>query len=504
MELSWSIFMFYCAVLFLGYVSIQVFILLVDYNRKCRTLRRLPQPPSHWLYGHSREIFVESSKSFLDISTRTMEEMDAKVFLLWMGPFPIVQVCHPETFKQVNQKVLTKDNSMSGPYRLLLDFIGEGLLGSNGKKWERNRKLLTPAFHFNILSGYVSVMNKAVDTLTEKLETATVGGKSVDVFPYVCRSALDVLVTCSLSYEGHFQDYQNLDYLNAVQRILEIEVQRYSQPWQMLDVLFYLSPAGRELKRLCKSSRSFTEHIIKARKAELKNQPEFGEKRRLDFLDILLTARDEQGNGLTFEEIHDEVDTFTFAGHDTTACTISWTIYALGLHREAQELVYQDVCAVIGDDTEFKTEHLGKFSYLTQFVKETMRFYSPVPVLTRRNEHPIEIDGYEIPTGCSINIQSYLIHHNKHVWTDHNEFKPERFNAVNRDGNEIYGFLPFSAGSRNCIGQVFAMNEVKITIAKLVKKFEVVKDPDYETDIRPEFVMRPSDGIKVFLKKRFN
>ncbi|XP_053374978.1 cytochrome P450 4A24-like [Mercenaria mercenaria] len=502
MELNWSSLMFYGIVIFLGYISVQVFNLLVSFNRKYRALRKLPQLPSHWLYGHSREINAESTKSFLDVSTRAMEELDAKVFLLWFGSFPFVQICHPDTFRQVNNTVLTKDTNMAGGYRLLREFIGEGLLGSNGKKWERNRKLLTPAFHFHILSGYVSVMNKAVDTLTDKLETAAANGKSVDVFPYICRSALDVLVSCSLSYEGNFQDNQNSEYINAVQRILEIEFHRYTKPWQLIDFLFYLSPTGRELKRLCKTSRSFTETIIKTRKEELKKQPIIHEKRRLDFLDMLLTARDEQGNGLTFEEIHDEVDTFTFAGHDTTACTISWTIYALGLHRKAQELVYQDVCDVLGDETDVKTEHLGKFSYLVQFIKEAMRYYSPVPAFTRRNEHPIEIDGYEIPSGTSINVHQYLIHHNKNVWQEHNEFRPERFDADHRDDNEIYGFLPFSAGSRNCIGQVFAMNEVKITIAKLVHKFEIVKDPDHETDIRPEMVMRPSNGIKVFLKKR--
>ncbi|XP_053374885.1 cytochrome P450 4A2-like [Mercenaria mercenaria] len=393
----------------------------------------------------------------------------------------------------------TKENSSAA---LTLDLWtysrGEGLVCSNGKKWERNRKLLTPAFHFNILSGYVSVMNEVVDTLMDKLETATTDGKSVDIFPFTCRSALDAIVSCSLSYEGNFQDYQNLDYINAIQRILEIESLRYSKPWQMIDSLFYLSSTGQELKRLCKTTTDFSENIIKTRTKDLKCHHDLKEKRHLDFLDILLTARDEQGNGLTFEEIHDEVNTITAAGFDTTACTIGWTVYALGLW----EMVFQDVCGVLGDETDIKTKHLGKFSYLTQFVKETMRFYSPVPVLTRRNEHPIELDGYEIPTGCSINIQSYLIHHNKHVWTDHNEFKPEWFDAENRDDNAIYGFLPFSVGSRNCIGQVFAMNEVKMTIAKLVKKFEIVKDPDHETDLRPEIVMRPSNGIKVFLKKR--
>ncbi|XP_053374980.1 cytochrome P450 4A24-like isoform X2 [Mercenaria mercenaria] len=410
MELNWSSLMFCGVVLFLGYISAQVFNLLVSFNRKCRALRKLPQLPSHWLYGHSREINAESSKSFLNVSMRAMEELDAKVFLIWCGSFPFVQICHPDTFKQANHKVLTKDTSLAGPYRLLREFIGEGLLGSNGKKWERNRKLLTPAFHFHILSEYVSIMNKTVDVLMDKLETAAANGKSVDVFPYICRSALDILVSCSLSYEGNFQDYR--------------------KPWQLVDFLFYLSPTGRELKRLCKTSRSFTESIIKTRKEELEKQPSIKEKRCLDFLDMLLTVRDEQGNGLTFGEIHDEVDTFTFAGHDTTACTIDWTMYALGLHREAQELVYQDVCEVLGDETDVKTEHLGKFSYLVQFIKEAMRYYSPVPGFTRRNEHPIEIDGYEIPSGTGINLQPYLIHHNKNVWQEHNEFRPERFNFI--------------------------------------------------------------------------
>ncbi|XP_060604425.1 cytochrome P450 4A7-like [Ruditapes philippinarum] len=389
-------------------------------------------------------------------------------------------------------------------YRFFEPWLGEGLLISGGKKWERNRKLLTPAFHFNILNGYVIVMNSVEDILMETFTDAAKNDEPVDIFPHVCRASLDTMLRCSLSYEEDLQSTTVSEYLNIVKRLSQINWERSLNLSLLSDTMFNLSSLGREFYKLCDQAHKFTGDIIESRRKELdKQQNDMTEKRRLDFLDILLTARDEHGLGLSAQEIQDEVDTFTFEGHDTTSSAISWTIFALAKHPVLQEKVFSEVRNIIGGKDSLSPEQLGKFTYLPTFIKEVLRYYSPVPMIGRRHtDTPIVLDGIEIPVGVSIWVQIYCIHHNKDVWPNHEVFDPERFSANQRDETDIYGFIPFSAGSRNCIGQVFAMNEIKITIAKLVNRFEFLVDPENEPVLLPDIIMRSQNGVHVKLIER--
>ncbi|XP_060571282.1 cytochrome P450 4A6-like isoform X2 [Ruditapes philippinarum] len=426
-----------------------------------------------------------------------------RMYCMWNGPLPILGVCHPETFQQLNKQSHNKARGFTDGYRVLEPWLGEGLLISEGKKWERNRRLLTPAFHFNILNGYVDVMNDVTEQFLDKLGEATQGGESVDVFPYVCRSTLDNMLRCSLSYEGSMLESKEHSYIKAVQRLTTIMWERMLQPILLIDFIFKLSPLGSESKRETDVAHKFTGGLIQSRRNTLKGQTDLTEqKRRLDFLDILLTAKDENGNGLSKQEIQDEVDTFTFEGHDTTASAISWSIYALGQHPDLQEKVYKDVQNITRDSEGISQSCLSQFEYLPLFIKEVMRLYSPVPMIARRTTDPITIDGIEIPAGPRIDVNIYAIHHNPEIWKNPETFDPSRFDQHHRDETNIYGFIPFSAGSRNCIGQVFAMNEIKITVAKLVKRFEVLPVKDHTPELQPDVIMRSLNGLPVVLRPR--
>ncbi|XP_053374874.1 cytochrome P450 4A25-like [Mercenaria mercenaria] len=471
----------------------KVVISLFKYIQLLNTLRRIPQKPSHWLFGHGKE--VTDSKTYSDYIMDCMRG-GARMYCIWNGPFPVLGVCHPETFQQLNKQVSDKARGFPDGYRLLERWLGEGLLISDGKKWERNRRLLTPAFHFNILTGYIDVMNDVTDLFLDKLDEASQKSESLDVYPYVCRATLDSMLRCSLSYEGSMLESKEHSYIQAVQRIPALMWKRLVQPFFLFDLPFNLTRFGQEHNQLIDVARKFTGDIIEARKKYLKEHPDLTkQKRRLDFLDILLTAKDEKGQGLSQQEIQDEVDTFTFEGHDTTASAIGWAIYALSQNLKIQEKVYEDV------QTNWKN-CLSQFKYLPLFIKEVMRFYTPVPMLGRKHSKPITIDGIEIPPGPRFDIFIYAIHHNPQVWKNPEEFDPGRFDVEHRDETDIYGFIPFSAGSRNCIGQVFAMNEIKITLAKFVKRFEVLPVKGHKPQMQADAVMRSLNGLPVQLRRR--
>ncbi|XP_053373938.1 cytochrome P450 4A2-like [Mercenaria mercenaria] len=489
-----------------GVISVvlwKILTVLLKYKELCHKLKKIPQKQAHWFKGHAGE--VKDSLTYNDYGMDVMKR-GGRMYCMWNGPFPVLGVCHPETFQQLNKQVSNKARGFTDGYRMLEPWLGEGLLISEGRKWERNRRLLTPAFHFNILSGSGRVggpFTHYFPNSKDKLEEATQEAEALDIFPYVCRATLDSMLKCSLSYEGSMLESTEHKYIKSVQRLTTLMWERVLQPLLFFDFSFNLSALGRENKRVVEVAHKFTGGLIESRRNQLMEHPDLTkQKRRLDFLDILLTAKDEKGQGLSRQEIQDEVDTFTFEGHDTTASAISWSIYALGQHPDIQEKVFRDVQKVSEDNTSITQSCLSQFEYLPLFIKEIMRFYCPVPIVARKHSEPITIDGIEIPPGPRVDINIYAIHHNPQVWKNPEDFDPERFVVEHRDETEIYGFIPFSAGSRNCIGQVFAMNEIKITLAKLMKRFEVLPVKNHTPILQPDAIMRSLNGLPVTLRRR--
>ncbi|KAK3083932.1 hypothetical protein FSP39_005566 [Pinctada imbricata] len=146
--------------------------------------------------------------------------------------------------------------------------------------------------------------------------------------------------------------------------------------------------------------------------------PQQLDKRHLDFLDILITAKDSDGSGLTDEDIRAEVDTFLFEGHDTTASAISWAAYYLGKHPEEQQKVYEEVKNITNCEDNFTWENINNCPRLALFLKEAMRQSSPVPIIARQLRKPFEFDGFEIPAGMAVGIWIYHVNNHPNVWPD--------------------------------------------------------------------------------------
>ncbi|XP_052074163.1 ultra-long-chain fatty acid omega-hydroxylase-like [Mytilus californianus] len=359
--------------------------------------------------------------------------------------------------------------------------LGDGLLISDGKKWERNRRLLTPGFHFEILKPYVEVYNSVTDIFLEKLKYYAKSGEAVDIFPRVALATLDTILRCAFSYEGNLQDQ--------------------GKPWYQIDFIYQFSNEGKELKQLCDYSHEFSNRIIKDRQQILKKEG-LPAKRHLNFLDILLTAKDENGIGLSDEDIRAEAETFMFEGHDTVASAISWSIYCLGRYPEEQEKVYTEISELLVDKLEVTWENLQEMPYLTAFVKESMRMFAPVPGTARLLTSPMQFGDIIVPAGVHIDISIHSIHHHPDVWPEHEVFKPERFLKEDITDRHPYSYIPFAAGSRNCIGQNFAMNEIKVIISRLVQRYKVSLVDGHNYEINPELIMRATHGIKVILENR--
>ncbi|XP_025090186.1 phylloquinone omega-hydroxylase CYP4F2-like [Pomacea canaliculata] len=487
------------ALVFIVFWIIKFLMAVKDYSRTCYLIRQFPHEPSHPIWGHLFDYPGPNEKGL-----QYQREMTAKyprASSVWLGPsIPVIFVSHPDTVKLI---LKTSEPKAQRFYHLLEPWIGDGLLLSKGRKWGRNRRLLTPAFHFDILKPYLGIKNTAADVLLDNIGVHAEKDEYFEVFSVISKFALDVILKCAFSYDTDCQKIGNQNpYVQAVYALSEMAVQRYFQPWFHSDWLYFLTPMGRKFRENCRVVHKLANDVISKRKITLASttvRKQEVKKNCLDFLDILLTARDENGEGLTFDEIKAEVDTFLFGGHGTTASAISWAMYSLAQHADIQATCQEEIDELFkGRETDdFLWEDLSHLPYLSMCIKEALRLHSPVPSILRELTQDTDIDGHIAPKGAIVNIVIYNIHHNPTVWQDSLEFRPERFTEENIKSRNPYAFIPFSAGPRNCIGQNFAMDEMKLVLAKILHRFTLVADPDHKVEKVESLVMKAKTGIQL-------
>ncbi|XP_009705707.1 PREDICTED: cytochrome P450 4B1-like, partial [Cariama cristata] len=147
-------------------------------------------------------------------------------------------------------------------------------------------------------------------------------------------------------------------------------------------------------------------------------------------------------------------------------------------------------------------EDLGKMTYTTMCIKESLRLFPPVFSVSRYLSKPVTFhDGRSLPAGCQVGLNIFAIHRNRDVWKDPEIYDPLRFSPENSAQRHSHAFLPFSAGSRNCIGQQFAMNEMKVALALTLLRFELCPNPSKPPILKPQIILRSSNGIHLHLKK---
>jgi cytochrome P450 len=184
------------------------------------------------------------------------------------------------------------------------------------------------------------------------------------------------------------------------------------------------------------------------------------------------------GRPLSDDDIRDELIIFLLAGHDTTATTLTYALWALGQHPDTQEKVRAEV-AKIGDRS-LTPQDVPRLGYTVQVLHETLRLCPPAAALARMAMEDIEVDGYRVEAGTMVLVGIYAIHRDPALWADPLVFDPDRFSPDNSKGRDRWQYLPFGAGPRSCIGDHFAMLEATLALATLVRRTEIHStEPDF-------------------------
>ncbi|KAI2474284.1 hypothetical protein C4B38_000352, partial [Diabrotica virgifera virgifera] len=334
--------------------------------------------------------------------------------------------------------------------------------------------MLTPAFHFNILQKYLEVFNKETEILLDELDKDA-GKEYINVLKPITDFTLFSIGESAL---GVSLREKNCDeYKKAVHEHGKIAAYRITKPILYLDFIFNMLPKGRTLQKYVKTLHDLSTNVIREREQSKLMDAEgnfsYSKRKRLALLDLMLEAR-AAGEDIDEEGIREEVDTFMFEGHDTTSVALCYILLTLANEQEHQAKIYEEILSVLGT-TQYPTQQqLGELRFMERFVKECLRLYPSVPFISRVTGKTLHThSGYTIPKNSTVLIFIYDLHHNAAVWEDPERFDPDRFLPENIAKRHPFAYLPFSAGGRNCIGQKFAMLEIKAVLCGILRKFKL-------------------------------
>ena len=420
------------------------------------------------------------------------------------GPFRSIMITGPEVVQLVINRVDSKNRTFN---YMMEPWLGNSLVLSEGAYWKRNRRLLTPTFHYQSLKNFVKIINRSTDKMIQVINRDSNGRDPMEFAPLINNMTLETILACICSKNIDLQldvdpSSKEMEYVRGLENIRKGMSARFGSFLNSINVIYYNREAGKQFKRGSEQTKQYIVSLIEEREATTSiveaNTEE--EEKATDMLDLLMKSRDEEGNGLTHKEIVDELNTFVFAGHDTTGSASAFIFYLMAKHPELQEKCREEVIRVMGERNEVDWEDIAKFSYLTCFIKESIRLYPPVTFISKMMNKPLIIDGFTIPANTSLDISVDLVHKNANHWPEPKKFDPTRFNDENIVKHHPYAYIPFSAGTRNCIGQNFAMTELKIITALLVKNFQVSLQDGYEMNAIVKVVLSPSDNLPLIFK----
>ncbi|WP_254174434.1 cytochrome P450 [Planktothrix pseudagardhii] len=389
------------------------------------------------------------------------------------------------------QKVLTDDifEAPGSVNKILSPLTGDNsIFLLEGDRHKRERKLLMPSFHGERMRDYgeliTDITQKVIDQLSE--------GQ-----PFIAREtmqeiSLDVILRVVFGvYTG--ERYSQLKQL--LSGMLDVFKSPLSSSFLFFPILQKdlgaWSPWGYFLKQRQK--------IDELLYAEIRERRENPDESRKDMLNLMIAARDEDGNPMTDQELRDELLTFLFAGHETTATAMSWALYWIHCQPEVHEKLRSELTNL---PLNADGMDIFRLPYLTAVCQETLRIY-PVAMLTfaRTNKESVDLMGYQLPPKTQVVGCIYLTHRREDLYPQADQFKPERF--LERKFSP-YEFLPFGGGSRLCLGMALAQYEMKLVLATILLNYELnLLEKQPVKAVRRGVTLAPKGGIKMqLLNKR--
>jgi cytochrome P450 len=438
-------------------------------------LRRPPGPKGRFLTGHLRELRTD----LLGLYTRSAREF-GDCALLWFGLRPVYLLSHPDLVDEVlHGRNFTKHYAL----RLNRMLLGNGLLSSEGDFWLRQRRLMQPAFSRDRILSYASVMAEYAARWAASWQDGQVRDVHADMRQLTMEIAGKTLFGADASGRGPAVAHALRDVMEAfIRRLFSVVRLPESVP----------TPANIRAWRAIRRLDAILYGIIEQRRAEGGQD---------DLLSILLHARDEQdGTGMTDRQLRDEAMTLFLAGHETTALALTWTLFALADHPEAQDRLRDELRGVLGGRPPTAAD-LPRLRYTDMVVHEGMRLYPPAYVIGRQAVDPCTLGGYDLPAGQTLLLCQWAIHRDPRFWDEPLRFRPERWADDPLKRLPRCAYFPFGGGPRVCIGNTFAVMETSLILATLLQRWRARRATEGPPRFRPRMTLVPDGPVQLVVTR---
>ncbi len=397
-------------------------------------------------------------------------------------------VTHPDYIRHILQDNLR--NYVKGvSYEALRLALGQGLLVSEGELWKRQRRLLQPHFTPQKMAEKVGTMTGCISAMLDRWRTIADSGRPFDLVTEVMRLAFDIVGKTLMGAEiGE----EMVEVERVLHGLTDYVYRRMEAPVKLPTSL----PTPRN--RLFRNGMTILNRVVSRVIDKHRGAAEPGRS----LLSVLMAARDpETGQGMSGQQLRDEVLTLLLAGHETSGDAIAWTFYLLSLHPAVERTLHEEIRTVLGDRVP-AAEDLMRLPYAGQVVQEAMRRYPPAGSFTRTPLADDTIDGYRIPKNAVIILSPYVNHRLPKFWENPEAFDPDRFAPERAEALPPYVYFPFGGGPHTCIGRNLSLVEVAVATAMIVQRYRLHLVPAQKIYPEPRISLRPQPAIQMTLHRR--
>ncbi|HZQ49940.1 MAG TPA: cytochrome P450 [Candidatus Dormibacteraeota bacterium] len=419
--------------------------------------------------------FAEFQADRLEFFRRCAETAGAVATRL--GPDDVIVVSRPEL---VNDVLVANRADFSKSYLsdLMHPLLAGSLLLADSDSWLRERRLVLPAFHHDRLAGYGDVMRDEAAQMAGEWA----GGRR-DVHADFMRMTLRVVTRTLFGVDF-------ADGVGVAEGLVSTLMDEFNRR------------IGGRRTTLPMPSLRFLRVVRALRDLDRIAYRAIEERRRRpagDLLSMLVEARDENGRPMTDREIRDACIAVFFAGHETTACLLSWTSFVLATRPDVQERVRTELEAAGTDRAPASLP--SRTPYTQAVLSEVLRLFPPAYAFGRRAVRATRVGPHSIAAGVTVLMSPWAMHRDPQVFEDPEEFRPERWLDGLASRLPRFAYYPFSSGPRRCVGSSFALMEATVALAVLLPRFELAGAPA-KPAAAPSITLRPAGGMHLRVRGR--
>jgi len=440
-------------------------------------LRRPPGPKGHFLLGVLPEIRAEDVK----FATRMAREYGDVVYFRVFN-IPTYLISHPEFIEEI--LVTNHRNFIKAVYlRESRRLFGDGLLTSDGETWLRARRVGQRAFRHDHIDTYADMIVR----YTERTVAKWRDGEARDVHRDMMRMTLEIIARILFGRDL-------ADDIEEAAAAINVYFEHFAERFGLYVLPDWIPTPGN--LRYRRAMRRLDEIIYDAIREGRRS-----ENHRHSLLGGLLSAQAEYGLPASDQQLRDEMATLFFTGHETTGLALTWTLWLLGEHPEAEAKLLEELETVLGERPVTLAD-IPKLKYTDWVIKESLRLYPPAYAVVREALNPCEIGGYTIPQGATVAIIQWVVQRDARWFEEPDAFRPERWADGSAERLPKFAYFPFGGGPRLCIGKDFALLEIAVALATILRKFTFRTVSGHPTWPLPSLTLRPEYGIQMIARAR--